>query len=70
MLFEHDPRLSCVLEFSLLRPAGALLLYASFGYWPKVNSYQLAPLIAKLAKLLKRPHLGESEPVREPASLS
>jgi hypothetical protein len=56
MLFEHDPRLSCVLEFSLLRPAGALLLYASFGYWPKVNSYQLAPLIAKLAKLLKRPH--------------
>ena len=25
MLFEHDPPLSCVLEFSLLRPAGALL---------------------------------------------
>ena len=24
-LFEHDPPLSCVLEFSLLRPAGALL---------------------------------------------
>ena len=26
MLFERDPPLSCVLEFSLLRPAGALLL--------------------------------------------
>jgi hypothetical protein len=26
MLFEHDPPLSCVLEFSLLRPADALLL--------------------------------------------
>ena len=26
MLFEHDPPLSCVLEFSLLRPAGAQLL--------------------------------------------
>ena len=52
MLFEHDPPLSCVLEFSLLRPAGALT--------------RMNPNLAEVGKPTRWPPGQSGNPVGKP----